>query len=114
VTTQNTVLIGKRVEDMLSVEVLPDLLDFTAIKLAKVSLKYEDPANGINVQKDFIFKPTEHPPVTWTVELKNRARREYQWRAQYFLAAGGPPQTTEWQTTGEPTIILEVSPAPTA
>jgi hypothetical protein len=113
-TTQNTVLIGKRVEDLLTVEVLADLLDFTVIKLAKVSLKYEDPANGINIQKDLIFKPTEHAAVTWIVELKTRGRREYQWRAQYFLTAGGAPQTTEWQTTSEPTIVLELSPAPSA
>ncbi len=108
-TAQNTVLIGKRVEDVLSVEVLPDLLDFTLIALARVSLKYEDPANGINVQKDLIFRPAARNPATWTVELKDKNRRQYQWRAQYFMAAGGSPRTTDWKTTSEPTLVLEMA-----
>jgi hypothetical protein len=110
-TTQSTVLIGKRVEDVLTVEVLPDLLDFTIIALAKVSLKYEDPANDIKVQKDLIFRPAARNAATWTVELKDKDRREYQWRAQYFLAAGGSPRTTDWKTTSEPTLVLEMAAA---
>ena len=44
-TSKDTILIGKKVEDTLEVEVLADLLDFSQVRLAKVSLKYEDPAN---------------------------------------------------------------------
>jgi hypothetical protein len=105
-TTRDTILIGKKVEDMLEVEVLADLLDFSAVRLAKVSLKYEDQANGINKQGDHVFKPGGDTSFKWTVELKDKKKRDYQWRVEYFLATG--KKATDWAPSSEPTLVLEM------
>jgi hypothetical protein len=91
---------------MLEVEVLADLLDFSAVRLAKVSLKYEDQANGINKQGDHVFKPGGDTSFKWTVELKDKKKREYQWRVEYFLATG--KKATDWAPSSEPTLVLEM------
>ena len=109
-TTRDTILLGKHVEDVLTVEVLADLLDFTALTLVRVSLRYQDAANSVNVQKDLIFKPTAKDAATWTVELKDKNKREYEWRVQYFLTGGGQ-KATDWKRSTELTLVLEMPPA---
>jgi hypothetical protein len=105
-TTQNTVLIGKLIQETLKVEVMPDFLNFDVVTLVKVSLKYDDAANGIHVQKDFVFKKSAATTQTWSVELRDKNQREYQWRAEYFLPAGGPPKTRDWAKSTEPTLLV--------
>lgn len=105
---KDTILIGPRVEDVLEVQVLPDLLDFTKVKLVKISLKYEDADNGISVQKDVIFhQAPSNQPAVWDVPLKDKTKREYHWRAQFFLVSGGST-STDWVASSEPTLIPEV------
>jgi hypothetical protein len=103
---KDTILIGPRIEDTLEVQVLPDLLDFSQVKLVKTSLKYEDAGNGISVQKDVIFHKGD-AAVTWSIPLKDKTKKQYQWKAQFFLTAGAT-KNTDWATTGEPTLVLEV------
>src|SRR5262249_42422048 len=73
--TKDTLLVGPRVEDTLEVQVLPDLLDFSTLKLVKASLKYEDTANGISMQKDVIFH-NGNPAVTWSIPLKDKTKKQ--------------------------------------
>jgi hypothetical protein len=105
-TTKDTILIGKKVEDTLDVEVLADLLDFSVIRLAKVSLRYEDAANSVSKQADNVFKQGSNTSFRWSVELKDKKKREYKWRAEYFLTNGR--KSTDWTTTSEPTLVLEL------
>ena len=105
-TTRDTILIGKKIEDMLEVEVLADLLDFSVVRLAKVSLKYEDKDNVISKQGDNVFKQGGNTSFKWTVELKDKNKREYNWRVEYFLAAG--KKSTNWASSSEPTLVLEM------
>jgi hypothetical protein len=53
-----------------------------------------------------VFKKSAATTQTWSVELKDKTHREYQWRAEYFLAAGGPPKTRNWQKSTEPTLLV--------
>ena len=105
-TSKDTILIGKKVEDTLEVEVLADLLDFSQVRLAKVSLKYEDPANAISKQADNVFKQGGNTSFKWSVELKDKKKRNYKWRVEYFLANGR--KSTDWADSSEPTLVLEM------
>jgi hypothetical protein len=94
---------------MLQVQVLPDLIDFSSVKLVKVSLGYQDQANGIDERKDVIFKP-DSAAVDWTVKLKDKSKNSYQWQATFFMKDGSTKKTDSI-TTGEPTVLPEVSAA---
>lgn len=107
-TTKSTIMVGKaRDEDeFLQVQVIPDLLDFTQIKLAKLGLHYVDEGNGVDVRNDLIVKK-DGPVPPWVVRLQDKTKKSYQWEATYFMADGttrhaGPA------TTSEKTLVLEV------
>ena len=85
---------------------LADLLDFSQVRLAKVSLKYEDPANAISKQADNVFKQGGNTSFKWSVELKDKKKRNYKWRVEYFLANGR--KSTDWADSSEPTLVLEM------
>jgi hypothetical protein len=112
-TTNNTILVGPQVTGFVEVQVLADLIDFDKVKLAKVSLQYTDPENGINERKDIIFKPGATDSVNWKVELKNKTKRSYTWQAMYFMADGSMTKT-DLIDTEEPTLVLELSKAKAA
>jgi hypothetical protein len=105
VATTPTIMVGEILADKLAVTVLGDLLDFKQIKLAKVALRYEDPAHGVHQVKDMIFREGS-PEQTWEVELKDRAQQEYTWAATYFLADGSQ-RTTGPERSSEPTVLLQ-------
>jgi hypothetical protein len=101
-------MVGKaRDEDeFLQVQVIPDLLDFTQIKLAKLGLHYVDEGNGVDVRNDLIVKK-DGPVPPWVVRLQDKTKKSYQWEATFFMADGttrhaGPA------TTSEKTLVLEV------
>jgi hypothetical protein len=104
----NTIALGK-IRDMLQVQVLPDLIDFSTVKLAKVSLSYQDQANGIDERKDVIFKP-DSAAVDWILKLKDKSKNSYQWQATFFMKDGSTKKTDPI-TTSEPTVLPEVSAA---
>lgn len=107
VTDKNTIMAGKKIEDILEVQVLPDLLDFNLIKLAKISLHYADPEHNIDDTHDIIFRPGANSAAVWKVEIKDKAEKQYQWQASYFLADGTVKKTEE-ATTAEETLVLEL------
>lgn len=105
-TTESTILVGKLVQDNLEITIVPDLIDFSEVRLAKLSLRYRDEANDITERKDFILK--EGASIeTWTVELKDKTKIEYEWQVIYFMADSSRKQT-EPVTTSDPSIVLEV------
>jgi hypothetical protein len=104
----NTIALGK-IPDMLQVQVLPDLIDFSTVKLAKISLSYQDQANGIDERKDVIFKP-DSAAVDWILKLKDKSKNSYQWQVTFFMKDGSTKKTDP-VTTSEPTVLPEVSAA---
>jgi hypothetical protein len=107
IATKNTIRVGKEVADFLEVEIRPDLIDWSQVKLVKVSLRYTDAANGIDEPKDFILK-NGTPAPTWKLEVKDKTRMQYRWQATFFLANGGGNRQTAAVITAEPTIVLEL------
>jgi hypothetical protein len=89
-TTDQTILIGKKVEDVLEVKVMPNRMGFAAqTDVVVVSLAYEDKANRIAEQTDLVFDATTPKTgLTWSVPLKNKALRTYTWKAVFYLKDG--------------------------
>lgn len=108
--TKRTILVGKARDEneFLQVQVVTDLLDFTKIKLVKVSLHYVDEANQTDVTKDIVIKGTETSLPPWSVRLQDKTKKTYQWQATYFMKDGSPARPTKQQTTGDTMLILEV------
>ncbi|MBC7985600.1 MAG: hypothetical protein H7X93_02875 [Sphingomonadaceae bacterium] len=107
--TRSTIQLGDVVADRLEVAIIPDLLDFTVVKLVNASLHYEDAANGISERKDFIFK-TGDAAKTWTVDLKDKMKTGYSWSAKYFLT-DGTQRATPPTPTQELSLLLELPAA---
>lgn len=105
-TTESTLLVGKLIQDNLEITIVPDLIDFSEVRLAKLSLRYEDEANGVNERKDFILKEGSSIEI-WTVELEDKTKVEYEWQVTYFMADGSRRES-EAVMTSDPSIILEV------
>jgi hypothetical protein len=107
-TTKNTIMVGKARDEneFLQVQVVPDLLDFTQVKLVQLALRYVDEGNGVDVRKDLVIKGTE-PVSPWVVRLQDKTKKNYQWEATYFMTDGTKRHTNP-ATTGETTLVLEV------
>ena len=107
--TKNTIMVGKARDDneFLNVQVIPDLLDFSRIKLAKVALHYADGANGIDARKDLVIKKTDTTIPPWSVRIQDKTKKTYDWQATYFMS-DGTQKKTNLETTGETSLVLEV------
>jgi hypothetical protein len=103
IATKNTIVIGEAPPNPIDVQILPDLLDFSLVKLVKVSMHYE--GNGIPETKDIIFHKGDKT-ATWTYHPV-KDKNEYQWQATFFMVTG-PTKQSAPVTTSEMTIIPEV------
>jgi hypothetical protein len=83
----------------LSVTVNTDLIDWTdaslKLKLAVISLKYDDDDSNIHEGKSLTFKNNATAAQTWEVTIKNPAKKSYQWRAVYHTGQG--KKETDWK-----------------
>jgi hypothetical protein len=90
----------------LEVQILPDLIDFSIVKLAKVSLRYQDQENGINESKDIVFKP-DSVDVNCMFRCKDENKKTYQWYATFFMK-DGTKKKTDPIATDEPILLPEI------
>ena len=104
---KDTILVGPKILGFVEVEVLPDLIDWDQVKLAKVALRYVDSANAIDAKKDVIFRTGATDSVAWKVEQKDKNKDDYQWQATFFLI-DGTQKKTDLETTSEPTLLPEL------
>jgi hypothetical protein len=104
--TSGTILVPKPIEDFLEVMVVTDLVDWGLVRLARVSLSYEDPDNEVVERKDLVFSPVKPDSVTWKVELKDRAQTDYTYTVTFFMA-DGTRSSVGPTTTSELTLILD-------
>ena len=102
-----TILVGPSVRDILEITVLSDFMfDNPDVRLVRVSLHYTDPAHTVDERKDFTFRPGDSDPMTWTVELKDKNKTDFDWTATFFLT--GAPQKQVKATTSDLTVIPEL------
>ena len=103
VATKNTIIGGPGAADdeFLVVDILPDLLDFTQLKLVKVTMRYENtPA------RDFIFK-AGGAAQQYKTRLVDKAKRAYEYSADFFLADGRKVSLTP-RPSSEASLLLEL------
>lgn len=104
-----TLQVGEIAADHLIVNLNTDLIDFTAVKLAKVNIHYTDPANTIDSSEDFVFTQAKSAGVTWNIPIKNPALKKYTYNATFYMADATVPHKQIPDTpSSEDTIILEV------
>jgi hypothetical protein len=111
-TTKATILVGKAKEpnEFLEVQIVPDLIDFTKVKLVKVSLHYVD----LDLRKDVILKKETTTVPPWNIRLQDKTKRSYNWSATFFMMDGRSRTsgtTAQPKTSSEPTLVLEVPEA---
>ena len=104
--TSNTILLPPAVEGFLDVQLVTDLIDWTQVRLARVSLSYTDVDKNVTQSKDLIFSPANKANTTWKVDLKNKLRDEFTYQITYYLTSG--LQRTVGPITGKDrTVILD-------
>lgn len=106
----DTILVGKLVADTLEISVAPDLIDWSAVKLVKVSLHYADAANHVDVHKDFLLKQGA-PAASWKVDLKDKTKTAYDWTATYFMNTQPASERQAHGTTSDTILVLETPAA---
>ncbi|MDQ1899311.1 hypothetical protein RAH32_02480 [Paracoccus sp. WLY502] len=86
-----------------------DLAFGTEVRRAMVTLRYDDPANGVSDTHGVILRDADDTSV-WTVALADPARLDYTYRVDYVLASGeridGQDQTDTF-TNPEGWLILD-------
>ena len=108
--TKDTLMVGRQRDEseFLTITVLPDLLDFTRLKLAKVSLHYTDGA-ATDLAKDIVLRANAAPPPPWSIRLADKTKREWSWDAEYHLADGSVRMAHD--KTTDMTLIPELPAA---
>lgn len=109
-TDDTTIMVGERVAGRLEVQVVGDLIDWTKTKLVKVDLQYEDSANGISEDHGLIFRKDGETTQTWTVDLEDKQKKEYSWKATFYMKQG-EPRSTKKSKTSQSTLVLEMPDA---
>jgi hypothetical protein len=102
-----TLLLGEDVATLV-VKMVPDLVDWTAIKLAKVDLHYADPPNSIDERESFTFRLGDGDK-TWELALRNKQANTYEWHATYFQTPGsGKKEASSNGPVADELLVLEV------
>lgn len=102
----NTILVGRDPPGQLSVELVPDLVDWDKVKLVVVDLAYQDEANNLSFAESVTLRKGTKPDK-WTIALKDKNKKSFKWSAKYFMADGSRKTTPETATT-ETDLVLEV------
>jgi hypothetical protein len=101
---RSTIQLGDVVADRLDVMVVPDLIDFVAVRLVNVGLHYV--SDDVDERKDLVFKKGDSAK-NWTIDLKDKTKRDYKWSARYFMTDGTRKDVKDQAGEGE-TVILEL------
>lgn len=107
VADSSTILVPKAIENILEVTVVPDLMDWTVVKMAMVKLSYEDDENDVSEKETLVFSDTRTPAQPWKVELRDKDKSTYQHTVTYFQVTGGNVVVGPVDETSD-TIILEL------
>ncbi len=107
-----TLLLGEVFADTLEVrEIITDLVDFDNVRLVQLTLRYSDPANGIEDREDFVLSRDRRPAnLPWRVAIKDLALRSYTLTATYFMSDGSRRAQGPMEVADE-VVILDLPTA---
>ena len=104
--TTTTVFVGPET-GRLEVTINPDLIDFSKVKLASVTLRYIDEPNRINETESFTFRPGGGPQ-TWVLPLRDEARNGYEWTAKFFMVDGSRKESSSGGLVTDEDLFIEL------
>lgn len=104
--TSSTIILPPSTADFLSVDLATDLLDWSQVRLVRVSLSYSDPVNDVTHAKDFVFSANNKASANWKVPIKDKQKTEYSYSISYFLM-GGLKKDVPTTKHRERTLILD-------
>jgi hypothetical protein len=104
--TGNTVLEGEDVLQ-LSVEIVPDLIDWATVKLVTLQLEYSDPDNAVTGRQSYTLRSGGNASAAWTLPIKDKTKTEYQYTARFFMT-DGTQKTVGPKKTSETPLVLEL------
>jgi hypothetical protein len=101
-------------EDVIRFEIVPDLIDWTKVRLAKVMIRYA--ADDIDETFDLVLRQGDKPaPII--LPIRDRTHRTFAWNAVFYMATSPPSQRILAPiSTTDPVIVLDPDaavPAPT-
>jgi hypothetical protein len=105
--TGTTLLLGEDTAT-LTVRLIPDLIDWNAVKLANVELHYTD-GHTIDERESFTFRKGA-PEVKWELALRDRTKKTYDWTAKFFMQDGSKRDSQSPTPIDDEDLILEVPP----
>jgi hypothetical protein len=88
----------------LRVQVLGELVDFSATPLIAVDLNYRDVANAIDASQSFTLDP-DMRRAEWVLATRDARATEFRRRITYFLADGSSSEG-EWKTETMPRVVV--------
>ncbi|MFF3940459.1 hypothetical protein [Streptomyces phaeofaciens] len=94
------------VSDTLTVTVFPDLVDWTAFKLVRLTLHYTDPEHQIDDTESFVFRKGD-AEKTYERFIRDRNKKRYAWTAHFFPVDGGRPKPVTGEGTDEALILTD-------
>jgi hypothetical protein len=97
--------LGRKFVDKLEVRIVSDLLDWTRLKMVNVSLQYLHSTPPTT--DDFLFRPTDAEPKSWSVFLPKDKPASYKHVITYFLTDGTRKTDTKDNVTEE-SLFLEI------
>jgi len=108
-TGSQTITVGNAPTSLLQVTVAGDVIDYTAVKLAQVTLQHTTPG-GEEHRQNLLFQPDQHDQKVWTVPLTADDQPSYSWSAQFYLTDGTRRSIPVAEST-ERVLVLHVPPA---
>lgn len=83
-----------RTVPQLNVKLLPNVVDFAASPVVETTLRYSDPANGIQKVETFTFVQGDKAE-DWTVPITDSSPRQYRYQVTFHTADGRTVQEAE-------------------
>ncbi|MEV4892010.1 hypothetical protein AB0K48_21765 [Nonomuraea sp. NPDC055795] len=99
--TERTLVVGEQA-NILSVTVLPDLIDWTKVKLATVELTHGAES------ETFVFRKGEATERTWELALPDGEKKEYRWFAKFFMETGDPITDRSPEPVDDEKLVVEL------
>jgi hypothetical protein len=101
-----TLLLGEETAT-LAVKIIPDLIDWNAVKLATIELHYTDPAHSIDEHESFTFRKGA-PEAKWELAIRDRSKNTYEWTAKFFMADGSRKELASTGPVADEDFIVEL------
>ncbi|MCT9934393.1 hypothetical protein N5079_29730 [Planotetraspora sp. A-T 1434] len=104
--TGKTLLLGEE-SVTLSVKIVPDLIDWTLVKLATVEIHYTDPGHGIDERGSFTFRKPGNEQL-FELAIQDKTQKSYTWKAKFFMADGSRKEIESPGPVTDADLIIEL------